>query len=153
MRRLLAVAISVLVALVAAWLLTSTFSRSRPDIRKPLVRVAGNTENPIVLKQRADCMYKALAGIPGVHQPRLGSVTSDGWTRPFVAFQATTREGLANPMVFEAERYGNEQNGYWYWFLESFSGPPPPGTDARQMQLILDTWRERCLVAAVIEVN
>jgi hypothetical protein len=154
MKRLLAVTIGVLVALVAAWVLISPFSASRRDIEKSSAAVADVTDIPIALKQRADCMYQTLTTIPGVHQPRQGRVTSNGWTHPFLEYSATTvGKNQAYPMRFEAQRDGRNHDEYWYWFLGSFAGPIPPGFDVDQMESIIRKWKGLCHVVAEIEIN
>jgi hypothetical protein len=42
----------------------------------------------IPLKQSAECMYEALKTIPGVSEPKIGYVTREGWTHPFLEYRA-----------------------------------------------------------------
>ena len=161
MKRQWAVTIGVLVAVVAAWVLISPFFASRRDIDKPSAAITDVTDIPIALKQRADCMYRVLTTIPGVHQPRQGRVTSNEWTHPFLEYSATINPYLeyggatirVYPMRFEAQRDGRNHDEYWYWFLGSFAGPIPPGFDIDQMESIMRQWKGLCHVVAEIEVN
>jgi hypothetical protein len=161
MKRPLTVTIGLLVAGVAAWVLISRFCAPRRDIAKSSAAVADVSDIPFALTQRADCMYRVLATIPGVHQPREGRVTSNGWNHPFLEYSATIYPYLERggatirvyPMRFEAQRDGRNHDEYWYWFLGSFAGPIPPGFDMAQMESIMRKWKGLCHVVAEIEVN
>jgi hypothetical protein len=161
MRHLFAVVVGALVAVVAAWVLISPFFASHRGIDKISAAITDVTDIPLALTQRADCMYRALATIPGVYQPREGRVTSNGWTHPFLEYSATINPYLeysgatirTYPMRFEAQRDGRNHDEYWYWFSGSFAGPIPPGFDIAQMESIMRKWKGLCHVVAEIEVN
>jgi len=76
MNRLFALTIGVLVAVIAAWAMVSSFFASSRNIDTSRAVVADDI--PIALKQRVDCMYQELTRTPGVRQPRQGLVTSKG---------------------------------------------------------------------------
>jgi len=161
MKRPLALAIGVLVAVVAAWVMIPPFFASRRDIGKSSAAVTDVTDIPIALQQRVDCMYRELTRTPGIREPREGRVTSRGWTHPFVEYSATINPYVDHsgatirvyPMRFEVQRDGRNHDEYWYWFLASFAGPPPPGFDEAQTESIMRRWKGLCHVVAEIEVN
>ena len=159
--RVLAVTVGVLVAVVAAWVLIATFSASRGHVDKPSAVVPAETDIPIALQRRVDCMYEVLTTTPGIREPRQGRVTSSGWSHPFLEYSATINPYVdhsgatirAYTMRFEAQRNGRNHDEYWYWFLHSFGGPPPPGLDGGPTELLMRNWKGHCHVDAEIEIN
>ena len=59
---------------------------------------------PAPLKQSADCMYEVLKTMPGVSEPKLGYVTSEGWIHPFLEYRAEETNSWVQPTRFEAKK-------------------------------------------------
>lgn len=144
MKRVLVVAIGVCVAAAAAWTFVS-------HILAPLDRAdSAKAAIPVSLKQRADCMYRALKAIPGANHPVLQYENGDGWNHPVLGYLAPWRGGVYQ-MRFEAKKPIAAHNGYW--FLQSFAGPPPPGLDDALIASVMKNWKARCQADVDFEIN
>jgi hypothetical protein len=103
------------------------------------------TEVPRSLRENAECMYKGLQTVPGVSDPKLGYVTSDGWTHPYLEYQAAEASPSAQHPRFEAK---NLDNGAGYWFQAALSGAGAP--DVHISEAVMQRWKTRCGVDANI---
>lgn len=113
-----------------------------------VIRVAKRcveTRVPRSLRESAECMYKVLQTAPGVSDPKLGYVASDGWTHPYLEYQAAESSPSVQHPRFEAKKL---DNGEGYWFLAVLSGAGAP--DVHISEAVMQRWKTRCGVAANI---
>jgi hypothetical protein len=104
------------------------------------------TAVPKDLEQEAQCMLRTLLTIVGINHPKLGEITSNEWTHPYLEYRAgryTTR--------FEAQKATRSHVGYW--FLTVFAGPPPPDFANEIMISVQKAWKQRCQTESGIEIN
>ena len=107
---------------------------------------AQTTDVPVPLRQSVDCMYEVLKTAPGVSEPKLGYVTSEGWPHPFLEY----RSGEGNDvhrMRFEARRGDHDK----YWFLAMMSGRVDPRIghiDIHITDAVMQKWKTQCNVEA-----
>ncbi len=102
------------------------------------------TDVPLTLRQSAECMYKALLIVPGVSNPKLGYVTSDGWTHPYLEYRAAED----SPSVQHPRFYALRPHDGKYWFLAVLSGLGGP--DIHTSEAVMQKWKTRCGVEASI---
>jgi len=144
MKRVWVVTIGVSIAAAAAWSLVSRILTLTHQLDSAKAEVSLN------LRQSADCMYQVLKAIPGVNQPTLRYENADGWNHPVLAYLAAWRDGVYQ-ITFEARRPMSGHDNYW--FLNSFSGPPPPGLDMALMESVTNNWKARCKADVGYEIN
>jgi hypothetical protein len=102
---------------------------------------------PPGLKQIAECMFEALKTVPGISQPKLGYMSSEGWTHPFLEYRSEERNSWGRPMRFEAQK-GDDGR---YWFLATTSGlilPDVGHVDIHVTEKVMQKWKSQCDVAA-----
>jgi hypothetical protein len=114
-----------------------------------IVRAAGNRfckSEPVVrpppLKQGAECMYQVLKTMPGVSEPKLGYVTSEGWTHPYLEYEAAEDSPPLQHPRFEAKKTDNGK----YWFLIMASGFGAPHIHVTEA--VMQQWKTQCSVEA-----
>jgi hypothetical protein len=139
------------IGLIAAWPLISVVS---VPVRVVFAAQAdARVEAPVVLERQAECMYQMLKTIPRINEPFLMHVQSKGWRHPAVGYLATWREGLYK-IIFEAQQPLPRVLPYkGYWFLLSFSGPPPPGLDLEQTESVMKRWKAECQTDSDLWIN
>ena len=126
---------AVLRALLATTLLASSADAQTSDV-------------PADLKRSAECMLKALKTVPGVTEPKLGYVTNEGWTHPFLEYSAAEVNSWVQPTRFEAQKSDTGK----YWFLGSLPGVISPeigDADIHVTEAVMKKWKAQCNV----EVN
>lgn len=103
---------------------------------------------PMSLKKSIECMYKVLKTAPGVSEPKVGYVTSDGWTHPFIEYRAAEHDSWLEPTRFDVRRSGHHK----YYFLAILPGIVPPGghLDFHVTDAVTQKWRTECKVDAVV---
>ena len=90
-------------------------------------------------------MYKVLKTVPGVSEPKLGYVTSGGWTHPFLEYRAAESNSWVQPTRFEV-RKGRDGK---YYFLAYLPGQVPPDIvylDNHVTDAVMQKWRTQCNV-------
>jgi hypothetical protein len=110
---------------------------------------AQTSDAPIPLKQTADCMYEVLKTIPGVTEPKLGYVTSNGWTHPFLEYRADEATHWVQPTRFEARRGDHDQ----YSFLGILPGQIDPHIghlDLHVTEVVTAKWNTQCHANAYV---
>jgi hypothetical protein len=114
-----------------------------------VVKAAGNSfckSEPVArmppLKQGAECMYQVLKTMPGVSEPKLGYVTSEGWTHPYLEYEAAEDSPSVQHLRFEAKKTDNGK----YWFLVMVSGVGAP--DIHVTEAVMQQWKTQCSVEA-----
>ena len=105
---------------------------------------AQTNDVPRYLRERAECMYQALRTIPGVSEPKLGYVTSDGWTHPYLEYLAAEDSASVRHPRFEAEKSDNGN----YRFLAVLSGLGGPNIHISAA--VMQKWKTQCSVEANI---
>jgi len=68
-------------------------------------------EVPAALLRSANCMLDVLKSTRGVQNPKLGIVTSDGWTHPFLEYDPSERARWIQPTRFEAVQVADIERG------------------------------------------
>ena len=104
---------------------------------------------PALLKQRVDCMYKVLRSTPGVTEPRIGSVTTEGWTHPFLEYRAAETNSWSKPMRFETKRGAPDR----YWFEALVPGIIDPRVgqlDIHVTGAVVERWKGECHAEAIV---
>jgi hypothetical protein len=104
---------------------------------------------PVPLTQTADCMYEVLKIMPGVTEPKLGYVTSNGWTHPFLEYRADEATHWAQPTRFEARRDDKGQ----YSFLGLLPGQIDPRIghlDLHVTEAVTAKWNTQCHANAFV---
>ena len=104
---------------------------------------------PALLKQRVDCMYKVLRSTPGVTEPRIGSVTRDGWAHPFLEYRAAETNSWMQPTRFETKRGASDQ----YWFEALVPGIIDPRVgqlDLHVTDSVVEQWKDECHAEAIV---
>jgi hypothetical protein len=92
-------------------------------------------------------MLKVLKAVPGVSDPRLGSVTSEGWTHPFLEYRAAEETRWIEPTRFDVLKAG--QGPY------SFTAVLPGignGIDIHVTKIVMQRWKDLCGVDAMVEL-
>jgi hypothetical protein len=110
---------------------------------------AQTSDLPVPLKQTADCMYEVLKAMPGVSDPKLGYVTSNGWTHPFLEYRADEATQWVQPTRFEAQR--NEKGQYS--FLGILPGQIDPRLGALDLHVtnaVTTKWNTQCHANAFV---
>ena len=105
---------------------------------------AQTSKVPVSLRKSAECMFKALQTVPGVSEPKLGYVTSDGWTHPYLEYRAAEHSPSVQHPRFEAIKSDDGT----YWFLAVLSGWGAPSTAVSGA--VIEKWKTQCAVAANI---
>jgi hypothetical protein len=98
---------------------------------------------PTTLKQDADCMYKVLRKTPGITEAKLGYVTRNGWTTPFLEYRADEGASRDIPIRFDAMKSDN--GGYWFLAYRSGLGGLP---DLHVTDAVMKIWKTQCRVDA-----
>jgi hypothetical protein len=104
---------------------------------------------PMPLKQRAECMYEVLKTMPGVSEPKLGYVTREGWSHPFLEYRADETNSWVQPTHFEAKRGDYDR----YWFLALVPGIIDPRIgyfDIHVTNAVVEKWKTQCHVEVVV---
>lgn len=93
-------------------------------------------------------MYKALKTVPGVSEPKVGYVRSDGRTYPFLEYRAAEYNSWLEPARFDVMRSGHDK----YYFLAILPGLVPPGghVDFHVTAAVTHKWRTECNVDAEV---
>ncbi len=93
-------------------------------------------------------MYKVLKTVPGVSEPKVGYVTSDGWTHPFIQYRAAEQDSWLEPTRFDVKRSDHHK----YHFLAILPGMVPPGgrLDLHVTEAVTQKWRSECSVDAEV---
>jgi hypothetical protein len=102
---------------------------------------------PEPLKQSANCMYEVLKTTPGVSEPKLGYVTSEGWTHPFLEYRAEETNRWVQPTRFEAQKADHGK----FWFLATLPGLIDPRIghlDIHVTEAVVQKWKAQCNVDA-----
>ncbi len=124
-----------LVATAAVVLVGCQSTPETPDVSAPL-------------KQHAECMYKVLKTMPGVSEPKIGYVTREGWTHPFLEYRAEETNRWVQPTHFEA-RADNEK----YWFEALVPGIIDPRVghiDIHVTDAVVERWKTQCRVEVIV---
>ena len=108
-----------------------------------------NAEVPVPLKHSAECMYDVLKSMPGIREPRLGYVTREGWTHPFLEYRAEETNSWVQPTHFEAKR--NDLGLYSFMALVPGMIDPRVGhLDIHVTDAVVEKWKAQCHVAILI---
>jgi hypothetical protein len=94
-------------------------------------------------------MYEVLKKMPGVTEPKLGYVASNGWTHPFVEYRADEASHWAQPTRFEARKDDHDQ----YSFLGVLPGITDPRLghlDLHVTEAVTAKWNEQCHANAYV---
>jgi hypothetical protein len=106
---------------------------------------AQTSDVPLALKQSANCMYEVLKTMPGVSEPKLGYVTSKGWTHPFLEYRAEEATRWVQPTRFESTRDDHDH----YSFLAILPGLIDPRIghlDLHVTKAVMEKWKTQCHV-------
>jgi hypothetical protein len=125
-------------------LVAAAFTALLPIALVGLPAHAQTTDVPVPLKQSVDCMFEVLKTVPGVSEPKLGYVTSEGWAHPFLEYRSAEGNDV-HRMRFEA------QKGDKYWFLAMMSGRIDPrigDIDIHVTHAVMQKWKTQCNVEA-----
>lgn len=94
-------------------------------------------------------MYQVLKTTPGVTEPKLGYVTREGWTHPFLEYRAAETNSWVQPTRFEAMRRDDGR----YWFEAIVPGVIDPRVghlDIHVTEAVVEKWKTQCHVEVVI---
>jgi len=131
-----AYAAAVLIALLGV-----TFAGCQSTPKTPAV--------PIPLKQPTECMYEVLKTMPGVREPKIGYVTREGWTHPFLEYRAEETNSWVQPTHFEAKR--DDKDRYWFEALVPGIIDPRVGHfDIHVTDAVVEHWKTQCHVVVVV---
>jgi hypothetical protein len=104
---------------------------------------------PMQLKQRAECMYEVLKTMPGVSEPKIGYVTREGWTHPFLEYRAEETNSWVQPTHFEAKR--DDQDRYRFEAIVPGIVDPRIGHfDIHVTDAVVEHWETQCHVEVVV---
>lgn len=87
-------------------------------------------------------MFEVLQTVPGVTEPRLGYVTADGGTLPFLEYRAAEKSSWVEPTRFDARKTDDGD----YWFLAYLPGIGE--IDSHITETIMEKWKAQCDVDA-----
>lgn len=104
---------------------------------------------PVVLRERAECMYKVLKSTPGVSEPRVGSVTREGSSLPFLEYRAAETNSWVQPTHFEATRLRHDD----YLFKGIVPGVIDPRVgyfDIHVTDEVVKRWETECQAVVLV---
>jgi hypothetical protein len=101
------------------------------------------------LKQTSACMLRVLKLVPGVTEPRLGEITSNGLTLPFLEYRAAEKSSWVEPTRFSIQV--SEDGSMWYMAMLPGIGPGP--IDMHVTSMVLQKWNEECHVTAAVQIG
>ena len=130
------------VALVVAVLITP-----RTGVVTAMSAQGQTSDVPPSLKQSADCMLEVLKTVPGVSEPKLGYVTREGWTHPFLEYRAAERTSWVQPTRFEARR---SARGMWFQAVLPGVVSPGLGLDIHVTDAVMKKWKTQCHIDAIV---
>ena len=100
------------------------------------------------LTQATACMLNVLKTVPGVSEPRVGTIPSSGVMVPFVEYHAAEKASWAQPtrFVFQPTTNGT------IWFQALLPGLVSTGTDVdwHVTKFVVEKWSTRCGVQASV---
>jgi hypothetical protein len=102
------------------------------------------SEVPLPLEQTAECMLKVLKTVPGVSEPRLGNVTTGGWTHPFLEYRAAEESRWIQPTRFDVQK---RDDGH---ILFMAMLPGMSALDTHVTNVVVQEWKVQCGVAAIV---
>lgn len=97
------------------------------------------------LREKAECMLKALSVIPNVSEDKLLISSSGGWVHPQLEYQYTDKLGETQIVVFTATR-SYHLNSVVYSFWAALPGLFTPGTAPNDWgtSVVVDQWNKQC---------
>lgn len=99
------------------------------------------------LKESSECMLGVLKRVPGVTEPRLGEITANGITLPFLEYRAAEKSSWVEPTRFYIQV--SEDGSMWYTTIL-----PGIGTlDTHVTDKVVRKWRKECHVTASVEIG
>jgi hypothetical protein len=98
---------------------------------------------PSALKRNADCMYKVLLKVPGISEAKLGYVTRNGWTTPFLEYRAEEKSSWVGPTHFEAQKVRDT------YVFEGLL-PGVGDLDTHVTEVVVKRWSKQCQVVAMV---
>ena len=110
---------------------------------------AQTSDVPVPLKQTADCMYEVLKTMPGVTEPKLGYVTSNGWTHPFLEYRADEATHWVQPTRFEGRKGDHDQYSF-VGILPGVIDPRIGHLDLHVTEAVTAKWNAQCHANAYV---
>jgi hypothetical protein len=104
--------------------------------------IAQSNDVPPALTKTAECMFEVLKGMPDVSEPKLGVITSEGWTHPFLEYRAAEALSKFNPIRFNAKKA--DRGGFWFLAVKSGFGAP----ELHVTEAVMQKWKLQCGVDA-----
>jgi hypothetical protein len=119
-------------------------------VTKPVIaKTSGAWGDPV---EATECMFGALRGVDGVSEPRAGFYRDLIFgRRPFVRYTYPGRDGMKRIVTFAAE--GGLLDPLRWQFVAKMSGlySSKRGPDLYGADKVMEAWKDRCAVNAVIE--
>jgi hypothetical protein len=104
--------------------------------------IAQSNDVPPALNKTAQCMFEVLKGMPDVIEPKLGVITSEGWTHPFLEYRAAEALSKFDAIRFNAQK--SDRDGFWFLAVKSGLGAP----ELHVTQAVIQKWKLQCSVDA-----
>ena len=97
-------------------------------------------------------MLKVLRSQPEVKDPKLGIVTSDGWTHPFLEYQPSEKARWIQPTRFEALKVADAERGPYIFqaLVPGLMTTVEEGLDLHVTNKVVARWETECGVHAVV---